>query len=95
MQNTTKVIHGLCEWEFMQTEVQAEPPRILLCKVIFYIKQCEMSCWLRRRKILLLQLVVGQLKLIRAYLVEILLMKKSMLLGYANATSACWDPVVY
>lgn len=44
---------------------------------------------------LLLQLVVGQLKVIRAYLVEILLMKKSMLLGYANDTSACWDPVIY
>ena len=39
---------------------------------------------------LLLQLVAGQLKLIRAYLVEILLMKKSMLSGYANDTSACW-----
>lgn len=44
---------------------------------------------------LLLQLAVGQLKLIRAYLVEVLLMKKSMLLEYANGAAACWDQAVY
>lgn len=53
-----------------------------------------MNFWLRR-KILLLQLVAGQLKLIRAYLVEILLMNKSVLLGYANDPAACWDAVIY
>lgn len=49
----------------------------------------------RREKIWLLQLEAGQLKLIRAYLVEILLMKKSMLSEYANGNSACWDAVIY
>lgn len=43
---------------------------------------------------LLLQLVADQLNIIRAYLVEILLMRKSMLLGHANDTPACWDQVI-
>lgn len=56
----------------------------------------DFKIWLlRRRKKYLLQSVVGQLKLIRPYLVEILLMTKSMLLGYANGTSARWDRVIY